>query len=430
MSQSYALPFPSPPLAPGGPQIADTRVPIGESHRSRPRGVFLKHSKNAEVSLRLDAQEEGTSLPVYGRGADIEGAVLVQRTDGVRSVEVKIEGKLRLKEMGEGGTNSVRLCSESALLWIRNPRRHDCPPILPFRFQLPLNHEAEDKTYPLPPTHTVKLSGLPGFYASIEYTIIATIQRPPSGPNLPLVKSSFLGITPGTITLPTAFLYQPRTRPPDPLPRPLSLSRHGFRSAPEWICHDASIQPQAGSGANSIAVRLYLPTARVFALTQRIPFHLSFHSTSHTLALFLPIGPTAHFLGGKRPTRLQLLRQSAVNVRNATSLGTKTDMWRVDRIGEASFRHTGDGPTWSAFSGVIDIEEGVSVPGFRAAGLNVKDCIVLSVSPPEGYKSPFSELRETIPVRLTTDAWSEEVPQQQPPAYIPHFSPPPGLVAE
>ena len=62
-------------------------------------------------------------------------------------------------------------------------------------------------------------------------------------------------------------------------------------------------------------MRLYLPTARVFALTQRIPFHLSFHSTSHTLALFLPIGPTAHFLGGKRPTRLQLLRQSAVNVR-------------------------------------------------------------------------------------------------------------------
>ena len=94
MSQPYALPFPSPPLAPGGPQIADTRVPIGESHRSRPRGVFLKHSKNAEVSLRLDAQEEGTSLPVYGRGADIEGAVLVQRTDGVRSVEVKVRGIL------------------------------------------------------------------------------------------------------------------------------------------------------------------------------------------------------------------------------------------------------------------------------------------------------------------------------------------------
>ena len=119
----------------------------------------------------------------------------------------------------------------------------------------------------------------------------------------------------------------------------------------------------------------------------------------------------------------------------------------------------------------------MSVPGFRAAGLNVKvlptvlsacvrvlivllprllvlpprlsfrhacpfvtlvlpprllvlpprkDCIVLSVSPPEGYKSPFSELRETIPVRLTTDAWSEEVP----PAYIPHFSPPPGLIGD
>ncbi|KAL1745828.1 hypothetical protein HDZ31DRAFT_35634 [Schizophyllum fasciatum] len=425
---SYPLPFPSPPLAPGGPQIVDTRVPIGESQRSRPRGVFLKHSKNGEVSLRLDAQEEGASIPAYGRGATVEGALLVQRTDGARSVEAKIEGKLRLKEMGEGGTSSIRLCSDSALLWIRDPRHQECPPVLPFRFRLPLSYEVEDKTYPLPPSHTVKLSGLPGFYASIEYTISATLHRPQSGPNLPLVKSSFLGITPGTISLSTAFLYQPRTRPPDPVPRPLALSRQGFRPAAEWFCHDSVIAPQAGSGANSITVRLYLPTSRVFPLTQKIPFHLSFHSTSHTLAMFLPIGPTAHFLGGKRPTRLQLLRQSAVNVRNAPSLGTKTDMWRVDRIGEASFRHAGDGPTWSAFSGVIDIEEGTSVPGFRAAGLNIKDCVVLSVVPPESHKSPFSELRETIPVRLTTDAWSDDSPQ--PPAYMPQFSPPPGLTAQ
>lgn len=35
-----------------------------------------------------------------------------------------------------------------------------------------------------------------------------------------------------------------------------------------------------------------------------------------------------------------------------------------------------------------------------------KDCIVLSMVPPDPSKSPFRELRQVIPVRLTTDLWS------------------------
>ena len=35
-----------------------------------------------------------------------------------------------------------------------------------------------------------------------------------------------------------------------------------------------------------------------------------------------------------------------------------------------------------------------------------KDCIVLSIVHPDPSKTPYRELRQVIPVRLTTDHWS------------------------
>jgi len=61
-----------------------------------------------------------------------------------------------------------------------------------------------------------------------------------------------------------------------------------------------------------------------------------------------------------------------------------------------------------SWSGEITIDPQVKVAGFKASGLTVKDYIVLSMTPPEPGKSPFRELRQVIPVRLTTDPWSGE----------------------
>jgi len=35
----------------------------------------------------------------------------------------------------------------------------------------------------------------------------------------------------------------------------------------------------------------------------------------------------------------------------------------------------------------------------------IQDCIVFTVTPLDPVKAPFSELRELIPVRLSTDHW-------------------------
>lgn len=100
---------------------------------------------------------------------------------------IEVEGRLRLQEIAESGTTSVKLCLNTALLWIRDPHNSVCPSSLHFRLQLPATFTYEDKTYvrfalftcyhrlitlqPLPPTYSAKLSGLPGFNANIEVRV-------------------------------------------------------------------------------------------------------------------------------------------------------------------------------------------------------------------------------------------------------------------
>jgi len=96
-----------------------------------------------------------------------------------------------------------------------------------------------------------------------------------------------------------------------------------------------------------------------------------------------------------------------VDVRNTIIHGTKTDIFRIDPIGEGHFRHAGDGATWMSFSGEIEIQT-PKVMGFTIAGFSVKDCILLTVTPPNVTKAPFINIRETIPVRLTTDPFSQD----------------------
>lgn len=80
-----------------------------------------------------------------------------------------------------------------------------------------------------------------------------------------------------------------------------------------------------------------------------------FASSAISLAAFLPLGPTTTRLSGRQPTRVQLLRQTNVDVRyvvpvgsgaiaehcsrNEIVFGTKTDIWQTVEIGEGAFRH-------------------------------------------------------------------------------------------
>ncbi|TFK52174.1 hypothetical protein OE88DRAFT_1368232 [Heliocybe sulcata] len=407
-SYSPAPEFFQTPVYTAHPQPHEQRIALASGLRSSPRGDFVKQSRIGGVGLRLLQQDDDADLPEYGCGSTVEGVVNVTKTDGVQSVEVKVEGFLRLKEIAEGGTTSSTLCSEKRTLWTKDESSQgSCPSSLPFSLTLPTTFSDGKGSYPLPPTYEVHLSGLPGFQATTDYSVSATVYR--SG------KSSLFGLgntAPslpfglGNTTVSTPFMYLPRTRPAVPLPSPPVPTPQGFQATSEWKLFQGTMQSRQ-HGGQDITTKLFLPACRIFCINQPIPFHVTFTSSAFSLAAFMPYGPIVSLLSPTRQhTRIELLRQAICDVRNAEVDGTKTDMWRLDRIGEGVFKHAGDGPDWISFSGEIRVSPEIKVGGFKAGGLHVKDCIILSMVPPDPKKSPFRELRQVVPIRLTTDGWS------------------------
>ncbi|KAJ7752759.1 hypothetical protein DFH07DRAFT_824908 [Mycena maculata] len=409
---TYAVPlgptFSRTPSYSAEPGLYEQRLALNARSLPQYTGNFVKSSKSGDAKLCLTAQQDNLDLPVYGMTGVVKGSVQLAKTDNISTVEVKVEGRLQLKEIAEGGHTDHKIRLETALLWIKDANNPVCPPTLHFSLTLPTTFQHEGRSYPLPPSHSVKLEGLPGFYATIDYSVSAIINKPHSVPSIvPLVKSKKLGINVGNTTVSTPFIYYPRTHPAVPIPSPLARGEGGFLERPEWRVYRSVLKANSKAGAQDINVKFYLPASRIFCTSQPIPFHITFESSAYSLAVFLPYGPTTGTTGKLRATRIQLMRQSTVDVRGTEIQGTKTDIWRVDPIGEAKFRHAGDGATWSSFSGEIEIEP-VRVMGFAVAGFSVKDCILLTVTPPDVTKAAFVNIREAIPVRLTTDPFPQD----------------------
>ncbi|KAF9242652.1 hypothetical protein BU15DRAFT_86833 [Melanogaster broomeanus] len=395
MSTASLPAYPPPPSQLHSPTY--TAVPRAHEHRlalnarlrpNRPPREFVKQAKRG-LSLRL------------------VGMVDISKTEGITSVEVLIEGTLKLEEVAESGMATHNLCLSKSMLWVKDRVRDaPCPNSLRFSLTLPSTFPDGDKTYPLPPSFEAHLSGLPGFRANINYSVSAVVVKPSDVQNL--VKSTLFRKDDWIVTTP--FVYLPRTRPSVPIPIPLTANapRGGFTETSQWKVFPSTAAANQ-QGMQDLVVKLYLPATRIFCVRQPIPFHLSFQSNAVSLAAFLPFAPAAGLLAPKRQlTRIQLMRQTTVDVRNAIVLGTKTDIWRTDCIGEGAFRHAGDGPEWVAFSGEIFIGDHITIGGFRAGGFSVRDCLVLTMSPPDLIKSPFKELRMVVPIRLATDPWNED----------------------
>lgn len=73
--------------------------------------------------------------------------------------------------------------------------------------------------------------------------------------------------------------------------------------------------PSVANTRPDIAVKLYLPASRIFSMTMSIPFHLSLESSAVSLAAFLPLSPISSNPLSRKVTRIQLMRQTVVDVR-------------------------------------------------------------------------------------------------------------------
>ncbi|KAF9533091.1 hypothetical protein CPB83DRAFT_845820 [Crepidotus variabilis] len=400
------------------PHIDEARIAFGLRNRTLPTGNFIKESKGGGVILRLNAQKDNVEVPVYGINGQVDGVIELLKTEAVESVEVKIEGHLSVKELGEGGSSTALLCLDSRKLWEKSSQSSTCPASLRFSLGLPASFEHEKKTYPLPPSFHVKLSGLPGFVATIDYSVSAIVVKPQTAPvGHVKIQAHFntIGINIGTTIVSTPFLYHPRSRSAVALPAPLQYVHKEFEPTSEWKTIESVMQSRSTSRPD-IVTKLYIPSSRTYCISQQIPFHLTIQSKSSvSLAAFLPYSPTGN-KSSKKITQIQLLRQTSVDVNSqrpgvedhAHPKSARTDMWRIDCIGEGIFRHVGDDQTWICYSGEIRIDPTMKLTGFRAAALSVKDSLLFTITPPEVTRSPFWELREAIPIRLTTDPWTPD----------------------
>ncbi|KAI0027740.1 hypothetical protein K488DRAFT_60566 [Vararia minispora EC-137] len=373
---------------------------------------FIKQSKTGGMSLRLSDQIEGTNIPTYGMRSPIEGSIELAKTEGLAFVAIKVEGIMKLKEIAEGGTNTSVLCNELVTLWRRGVDPSPCPNYLSFSVSLPGEYVDERGAYPLPPSYEAHLTGLPGFTANVDYEVTAIASRI----KLPKV-GALTGI--GQTTVSTPFLFRPRTCPSSPLPSPMveTNSILGLLEVPSWRAYESRIVART-AGAKPILCRFYVPRSHVFCFSEPIPFHITFCSSAMTLATLLPFLPTVNQAPGKSSTRIQLLRQTCVDVRDEYRLeGINTELWRVINIGEGTMRRSVDGPRWLAFSGEIRINPDIKVGGFKASGLWVRDCIVFSLTPPDTLKGPIGDARVVVPIRLVTDPYSND-------AHAPRVSPP------
>lgn len=155
----------------------------------------------------------------------------------------------------------------------------------------------------------------------------------------------------------TSFIYFPRSRPASPIPQSLYHTASGFHVTPDWKVFESVLRSKT-TVRPDIITKFYLPTSRIFSMTQPIPFCLTLESSAVSLAAFLPFGPTSRTLGRKM-TCVQLMRQTTVDVRwvgslfyglsfslvltisasrNTVIAGVKTDIWRVDCIGDGTFK--------------------------------------------------------------------------------------------
>lgn len=78
------------------PHHDEQRIASGNPLLSRVLRAFVKQSRGKNILLRLSAQGNNISLPVYNSGSLVEGTVELTKTEGVTSVEVKASGILDL----------------------------------------------------------------------------------------------------------------------------------------------------------------------------------------------------------------------------------------------------------------------------------------------------------------------------------------------
>ncbi|GJJ13387.1 hypothetical protein Clacol_007641 [Clathrus columnatus] len=403
-----------------GAGAADTQIP---SYTARPvngeqtlgqsklkRGDLRDWSKkNGNVTLTLFDQPPDAQLPVFGRQSTIQGAIMLENTQDITSVNIKVHGYVKCKSLPEYGGSYYVLLEMPFTLWDKT-HQEPCSSVLPINITLPANYTLNGKTGPLPPSFLYSFydvqGGTPGQKTRIKYEIIVDVERHQSS-----LKDKI------GHTLSTDFIYLPRSRPakqPSTVPSTIFEVEMQHR-------HNGKAKEE-----DPIIWKLCLPPPGTYPLSRPIPFRVAV--TSRSAALLTPFAPSKR---DKSAIRVYLLRHVSFTT------DTNVSLWRSFSIGEGvltaappsdnlwlknTVRRPGGGETasigsnsdkegWASYDwiGTVKANKDVLSGGFSVANVVVQDYIVLSVVPPNPRGGSLLEAKKSVPIQLTTDEYDSPV---------------------
>ncbi|KAI0087010.1 hypothetical protein BDY19DRAFT_893731 [Irpex rosettiformis] len=393
------------------PPPIDIDVPI-RSSRSSP-GHFVKHSN--KVTLLLSGQEHREKIPEYGNGGIIDGIIAVPRPSGLQSLEIVVEGIIRLKEIAGGGSVQIDILRDSLFIWDAE-NNAPFPTKVTFRYPLPTHYSHDDsgERCRLPPTYEAHLNGLPGFRAEVSYALVVHISR----------TRDRIGWWRRNTSLRVPFKYVEHTRPS--LPGPFLANPKAAPDLPKTL-FSWPMKSRRGIRHN-MRVTLYLPESQVCSLRTPIPFYVTLSGDEDTLTPFTgyrPLPESFHPLCSPNtssgslsqqliiratqappPLMVALYRRTEVDALGVTEANlVKAHMSTERLIAKGSIQVSSRRPDSITWSGAIAVPSRTCCGGFQTDGIKVADFIMFRITPPDGFHSGLVECSESIPMKLTTDPY-------------------------
>ncbi|KAJ3754180.1 hypothetical protein EV360DRAFT_52079 [Lentinula raphanica] len=422
--------------------LAATHTPFSSSRngtysRSWNRGTDIR------VVLRELVEDSTEEIPTYRQRGLICGTIY---QGSVKNI-LQIEGKLKFTVFGNTSqTATIKVVDESYELWSKsNPQTGASanPEEIDFSYVLPTTFRDGDRDIPMPPSHEISLSGLPGLETQCSYALkILVVSRGP------LWNKNHSYIIP--------FRYRPRSTPSVPLVtnegiRPGCPIFHAtIKSAPEvWFETLSILQTKPASGLQPVEVQIFLPAARTFGLADTIPFHTQLTGTAPSIqklyTLFNQSTTGSISSIASHGSKNSITKSDTNNDRNYIFFGVTITrqvcvevkdqvVWKSYNIGRGTLfpipppfeLAMEDNPFYSAdaesvgstkrivnldAAGEIRCQPDVDVGHFNVGGkVQVKDFMVIQIAPTkksDNARSPFFPLKIAIPISLVTDSWSE-----------------------
>ncbi|KAF5354938.1 hypothetical protein D9756_005408 [Leucocoprinus leucothites] len=359
-------------------------------------GTYMRKWKN--MILTLYGQPDDVHNPIYDRHGLVVGELEMKCPEGVLAVSVKLEGRVTLSVNGVGARLLRTVEEQPTVLWEKEERStRRCPGTLSFSLRLPVYFEDEEgRSWRLPPSLEPNYINAHNMFVRSTYTLSISLTRVVECPVLSRVKEKTYNVL---------LELRPRNRPTGAGPQfdSTSILASIKSSLDEWTQLVSRMEVTPGSRLRPVECHFFVPSNPTYCLSSTIPFHIQISSSLGTIRELFP--PSSALL--ETQAREIVVKIRGKKAAKTVSIGSgklrpvpPTDLG----VGGAS---TPQDDMCLEWEGDVKCEEKVTSGGFDIGCLDVKDYIVLVLSPPSSKNPQLIGMQLAQPVKFVTDPWLE-----------------------